>query len=133
MRKRIRISISQVAIVFCVLCFAVLCVSMTAKSMESANSAAEEEYFRQQEKQLLQNTRVMLEEQGYGNSGVMITRVVEPEGARRYTITIHHKKIRKLSTDEQKGLIMDLEQLTFLEENCEFEYAFLEMDQETSI
>ena len=63
-----------------------------------------ESYYHQVEKELLGRTREQLEELGFRNSGVTLTRVVDAEGNRDYTFTIHHRKIDAMSAEEQVEL-----------------------------
>ena len=60
-----------------------------------------EGYYRQVEKELLGQTREQLEVLGYKNSGVTLTRVVDAQGNRDYTFTIHHRKIDAMSPKER--------------------------------
>ncbi len=81
------------------------CISGTVMSRTAINNAELENYYRLQEKDLLVQTKAQLNELGYKNSGVTLTRMVDAGGKREYTITIHHGKIDKMSAEERSALI----------------------------
>ena len=89
------------------------CISGTVMSRTEISNAELETYYRLQEKELLSQTKIQLDELGYKNSGVTLTRVVDAGGKREYTITIHHGKIDKMSAEERSALIEILEGNTF--------------------
>lgn len=103
----------------------VLCVTGTVLSQEEIGSQEMESYYRVQEKLLLNRTREYLTDKGYRNSGVTLTRVVDEEGNRNYTYTIHHGSIDKLEEADRELLIQELAELSVLGENCSFDYRFL--------
>ena len=106
------------------------CVAITVQG-QTGNSASEKEaYYRAMEEQLLVDTKAYLADQGYSNSGVTLNRIVDAEGKREYTFTIHHSRIDKM--DEAKRV--DLQE-QFAADNpvqhldtftdCTFNYEFL--------
>lgn len=103
----------------------VFCSAGTAMSRNDLSMAELEGYYREQEKELVRQTRDFLDESGYVNSGVMLTRVVDSDGTREYTITVHHGKIDKLCEEDQIVLMSELKKFVFEDENSVFEYIFL--------
>ena len=87
-----------------------------------------ENFYREQEKELLCLTKQQLEDLGYANCGVTLTRVVDEIGNREYTFTIHHRKIDKMSMDERKELAAELMRDIALAENCSVYHEFLMYD-----
>jgi len=85
-------------------------------------------YYRQQEQQLVQDTRNYLNQSGFQNRGVTLTRVVEENGMREYTITVHHDKIHRMDEKEKSTLKAELAALVFMEDNCNFSHEFLITD-----
>ena len=77
------------------------CIAGTVMSKGDMNTAELESYYRQVEKELLGQTREQLEELGFKNSGVTLTKVVDKEGNREYTFKIHHRKIETMSAEER--------------------------------
>ena len=103
----------------------VFCITGTVISQTDIGASEMENFYREQEKLLLGETKDRLEELGYANSGVTLTRVVDDAGNREYTFTIHHKKIDKLSGEEQSALADKLVCDTSALENCSFYHEFL--------
>ena len=84
------------------------CIAGTVMSKGDMTDRELEGYYRQVEKELLGQTREQLEEMGYKNSGITLTRVVDAEGNREYTFTIHHRRIDALSDVERGELAQKL-------------------------
>ena len=66
-----------------------------------------------------------LEEKGYRNSGVALTRVVDEEGERSYEMTLHHKNLYKLSTEEQETILKEIATMAFHVSGCKFQVKLL--------
>ena len=101
------------------------CVAGTVISQSDIGAQEMENYYRAQEKELLEETKEYLNELGYQNSGVTLTRVVDAEGNREYTFTIHHHKIDKMSEEERVELAQTLACIAVIDENCTFFHEFL--------
>jgi len=84
------------------------CIAGTVEGQEPGASAAEEAFYKEQEAQLLQDTKACLKELGYVNSGVTLNRIVDAEGKREYTFTIHHSRIDKMDAAGRNGLAQQL-------------------------
>ena len=85
----------------------------------------DEEAFIELEGNYLSQIKAYLEKEGFQNSGVALTRVVEEDGSRSYEITLHHKKLDKLSRDELETLKENIKELAFGVSGCEFQIKFL--------
>lgn len=79
-----------------------------------------EEYYLTKEQALTKDVRELLAMKGYENSGVMVTRVIEDDGSRIYTIAVHHKRIDLLDDKEREMLLSQVENLVFEDEACSF-------------
>lgn len=107
------------------------CIAGTVEGQESGASAAEEAFYKEQEAQLLQDTKAYLRELGFANSGVTLNRVVDAEGKREYTFTIHHSRIDKMDAAGRKGLAQQLadREVSILDAEavgkCSIHYDFL--------
>lgn len=99
--------------------------SCTVISQSDIGVREMENYYREQEKELLQETKALLTEMGFKNSGVTLTRVVDEEGKREYTFTIHHGKIDKMNETERTELAKLLLADAEIDENCTFCHEFL--------
>ena len=84
-----------------------------------------EQYYLQKEKQLTEDVRDFLNQKGYRNSGVTVTRVVEANGNREYTVTAHHGDIDRMTEGERTVLAGEMGNLTFEDEHCTFSMNFL--------
>ena len=84
-----------------------------------------EQYYLQKEKQLTEDVRDFLNQKGYRNSGVTVTRVVESNGNREYTVTVHHGDIDRMTEGERTVLSGEMGNLTFEDEHCTFSMNFL--------
>ena len=84
-----------------------------------------EEYYRAKEQELFREIRELLSKEGLENSGIMLTRVVEENGSRLYTVTVHHGRIDDMDTVQQEELMGRLQELNFADDNCSFTHKFL--------
>ena len=98
------------------------CVKGTVFSKENHERARENHYFAALEDEYLKQTKGLLEEQGYHNCGVTMTRVTLENGSREYTVLLHHRKLQKLSKDEKERLVDTLSDMEFDDELCSFVY-----------
>lgn len=110
----------------------VILVSVAAFSFAGAvmcsaglSEAAQEGYYREKEKELVNTTRACLKQLGFENSGVTLTRVVDGDGSRAYTVTIHHRAIDRMEEAERDVLARRLAALAFEDEASTFCYEFL--------
>ena len=99
---------------------AALFVGCTAMSRTDIGTRELEEYYLTKEQALTKDVRELLAVQGYENSGVMVTRVIEDDGSRFYTIAVHHKRIELLDDKERDMLLSQVENLVFDDEACSF-------------
>lgn len=112
----------------CLVLVSAFFISGTVLSGSNKDEQQLELYYRQQEQQLIRDTRNYLNQSGFQNSGVTLTRVVEESGTREYTITVHHDKIDRMDETERSALKTELATLVFMEENCSFSHEFLVTD-----
>lgn len=104
-------------------------VTATVRSRTALDRAELEGYYREKEEQFVRNARKYLNAQGYQNSGVMLTRVVETDGSRVYTVTLHHSDFDRLEEEEREALVRELSGLEFADENVVFCHKFLDNAQ----
>lgn len=103
---------------------AYFCVE-TVKCQMDVETQEMEMYYREKEAQLVKETREFLNEAGFTNSGVMLTKVVDAAGTREYTLTVHHGKIDKMCEEEREILLGKMQQLVFAGEGVSFFHEFL--------
>lgn len=112
----------------CLVLVSAFCITGTAMSRCKPEGRELENYYREKEKELVQDTRNYLCRAGFQNSGVTLTRVVESDGSREYTVTIHHGKIDSMDEPSRENLKRELSALTFSADNCTFFHEFLVAD-----
>lgn len=107
---------------------AALSFAGTVMCRTNLGSAELEGYYREKEAQLVRDTRAYLNRSGFDNSGVMLTRVVDGDGSRMYTVTVHHREIDRLEEAEREALARELETFAFEDNSSTFFYKFLFTD-----
>lgn len=103
----------------------VFCMSATAYSRERIERRERESCYRELEAAYVQEIRTFLAGEGYSDSGVMMTRVIDADESRAYTVTIHHRSILALGQEERQQLNGKLKAISYDMENCTVEYQFL--------
>lgn len=124
-RKRYFSTIAFAAATLALVAVILFSVAGTVLSQSDIGAQELENYYRAQEKELLEETREYLAASGFQDSGVTLTKVVDAEGKREYTFTIHHRKIDKMSGEERRKLVEALSELASIDENCTFSHEFL--------
>lgn len=125
MRAIRKITFTTVITIILVLVTA-FCISGTVISQSKGKSAVEEAYYRDWEREYVQKIRGLLANQGYDNCGVTMTRVIETDGNRDYTIEIHHRRISGLKWNQKQALLEACKDISFPVGNCNFCHKFLE-------
>ena len=116
------------ALLVCIIAF---CIAGTVKGQEAGGNMEMESYYREQEVQLLADMKAYLSQEGFYNSGVTLNRVVDADGNREYTFTIHHSRIDKMSEADRHDLASGLSNRKLSDKNkdvftnCTFQYNFL--------
>lgn len=105
---------------------AAFCWTGVAMSRIHVNAQELEAYYQEMEREMVEDARLLLSERGFANSGVMLTRVIDEDGSRQYTLTVHHGRISKMCEEDRQLLMEELEQITFEDENCIFFHKFFE-------
>lgn len=83
-----------------------------------------EGYYLEKEAQLVKDTMAYLDGHGFTNGGVMLTRVVDGDGSRTYTVTVHHRRIGKMDETGQEDLARELAALAFEESGSAVTFLF---------
>ena len=96
--RRVIITVSALALIG----ITAFCISGTVHSSEKVERREREKYYREIEAEYVKEVRVFLNEEGYSNSGVTMTKVIDEEENRSYTMTIHHRGIGNLQQEEQE-------------------------------
>ncbi len=102
-----------------------LFISETVMSQAEGNITVDEEAFVELEDDYVGAVRTYLEEKGYRNSGVALTRVVDESGKRSYEMVLHHKKMYKLSCEEREAMLEEIATMAFHVSGCKFQVKLL--------
>lgn len=105
--------------------FLAFCITETAKCQSSSDFKADREYYREWEQKYVREVREYLAEQGYENSGVMLTYISGGENTRKYTITVHNEKINELPEEKKTILKNSILSMAFKIPGCTFSQEFL--------
>ncbi len=95
----------------------------TVSSQSEADVSVDEASYIALEGEYVKLLRSLLTEEGYENCGINLTRVVDGDGARAYSIVLHHKYLDKLTEEEQQALWEELTGAAFHFSNCSFAFA----------
>lgn len=105
---------------------AALCIAGSIKSQAADTLRAQEAYYEQLEREYIGKVRSFLAEQGYRNSGVTLSRIVDGEGQRSYRVLIHHSAISRLEEEALTALLEQTEELGFYVPGCSFTAQLLQ-------
>lgn len=98
------------------------CMKGTVMSMGNAQRAEEDYRYQALEQEYVAAAREYLNEQGFDDCGVMMTRVTDEGGSREYTVRIHHRRLQRMSPEEKDILEDRLSRAEFGQEVCTFNY-----------
>lgn len=118
---------------FIVLAILLMAVAFVGRLEISARKQKEASYC-EKEQEFIASVKDFLSQKGYTNCGVTMTRVMDENGMRHYTLTVHHDRISRLNAAERENLEKELEQITFDHTDGKVCYKFLdELEEETLI
>lgn len=98
------------------LCLILITCSITVKSQEKKNNQKLNEYYNNVEEEYELELRELLKKEGYSNSGITITCILNEEQSREYQVMIHHRRITQLNLLKKEQLIRKIETIPFIEE-----------------
>ncbi len=124
MRRRAGSHMFMAATILLMLSAAVFFAGTAVCRADSGRAQLERDY-RERESRMVREIREYLSEQGFQNSGVALTRVVEENGRREYTVTVHHREIDRMTGEEREELARRLSAIGFEDENSSFCHEFL--------
>lgn len=119
---------------FLTLLFLLICVPgfFTVKTIElraQSRQQAERKLYHEMETEYLKGTKEILSEAGYKNSGVNMTKIIDEEGRRTYTVRIHNRRIDALKDAEKEELMNELRSVCFADGQCEFKHEFFSVGE----
>lgn len=76
-----------------------------------------------QEIQLKNEIRECLEDMGYFNSGITMTKVMEADGSRQYTVLVHHSDLDITNFEKTNDVYLSLSHIQVTGENMTVNYT----------
>ncbi|MCR5756185.1 MAG: hypothetical protein K6G30_15405 [Acetatifactor sp.] len=125
MRKGVRDNLGFVVATVGLILLISFFVTETVRCESNPSGQEIDNYYAEKESVMLGEAKKYLAEEGFGNSGVMLTKVMEQDGTREYTLTVHHRKIDELTNAEREQLAQALSTFDFIDEKCTFRHKFL--------
>lgn len=95
--------------------------SIKANATERAENDKTE--YQLQEVQLKSEIRTCLEEMGYNNSGITMTKVMDTDGCREYTVLVHHQDLDIDNLEKVDRIYGTLAQIQMPGENMTVNYT----------
>lgn len=100
-------------------------MTMSVNAMEDKRLQHRDEYYEEMEDCYVKALREKLTGVGYRNAGITMTKVFYEDGAREYTVKLHHKRMERLTMQEQQDLLKELSQIEFADSECLVYLKFL--------
>ena len=100
-------------------------MTMTVNATESKRLQHRNEYFKEMEEEYVRELRKELADNGYRNAGITMTKVFYEDGAREYTVRLHHKRMENLTIEEKQDLLDRLAGTEFADGECRVYLKFL--------
>ena len=100
-------------------------MTMSVNATEQKKLQHQNAYYEEMEDSYMTALRSELTAKGYRNAGITMTKIFYENGQREYTVKIHHKRMEKLSAEEQEELLAELEGITFADKECRIHMAFV--------
>ncbi len=100
-------------------------MTMSVNATQSKRLQHKDEYYEALEDSYVQELRKELADRGYRNAGITMTKVFFEDGSREYTVKLHHKRMERLTKQEQADLLVDLEEVSFTDSECRVYLKFL--------
>lgn len=97
---------------------------MTIKGYASNGNREIQLYYDELESDYLKDMKEVLVEEGYIDSGITMTKIMNADGSRDYKIQIHNKSLNNISDIEKDKLCDLLSQFAFDDQNCTFSHEF---------
>lgn len=99
------------------------CVKGTVMSMGNGGDNRQNKYYAVLEQEYLGKVNRLLEEEGVPNCGINLRWIADEEGSREYTVILHHRRLERMSGQEQTDLTDRLTGAEFQDAACSFRYV----------
>lgn len=102
------------------------CITGTVKGQNNRRLSLNNQYEKEMEEEYIQSIKDELSDMGYSYAGVTLTKVVNEDKEKIYTLSIHHRRIDKMSKQERQALIDKLSEVKLLGDEYLVETKILE-------
>lgn len=102
------------AILWCV-------IGIKANALEKADN--DKKQYQMQEVQFKSTIKNCLENMGYENAGITITKIMDEDGGREYTVLVHHKYLDAKDSDKVNKVCAELFLIDMPGENMTVNYT----------
>lgn len=102
------------------------CIADTVKGQNDRKLSLNNKYEKEMERKYIKEIRDELSDMGYEYAGVSLTKVINEEQDKIYTLSIHHKRIDKMNEEERQALIEQLSEIKLLESEYQIDTKILE-------
>ena len=92
--------------------------SITVKGKPADDNSVWNEYYAPMESEYVSEVRAYLNDSGYVNSGVTLTRTTDEELSRVYTLSIHHRRLEGCSEERREEISEILKSMGFEDDRC---------------
>lgn len=99
------------------------CVMGTVMSRGDGGRDRQNKYYAILEQEYLDEVHRLLQEEGLTNCGINLRWVADEEGSREYTVILHHRRLERMSGQEQTDLTDRLTGAEFQDAACSFYYV----------
>lgn len=99
------------------------CVKGTVMSRDKGRYDRQNKYYAVLEQEYLEKVNRLLKEEGVSNCGINLRWVADKEGSREYTVILHHRRLERMSGQEQINLTDRLTGAEFRDAACSFRYV----------
>lgn len=107
------------------LLFSFMMMTVSVNAAEDKRLQHKDEYYEEIEDCYIRELREALSTGGYRNAGITMTKVFYEDGQREYTVKLHHKRMERLTMQEQQDLLDELSEIEFADNECMVYLKFL--------
>lgn len=79
-------------------------LGIRAKGEESRFTDITDDYYKSIEQDFMDGVRERLDDNGFYNAGISLTKTLEVDGTLEYTVSIHHRRIDRMSQYQREQL-----------------------------
>ncbi len=120
-RKSNVVRVVSILVFIAVILWAVCGIKANAAEKAENDKAA----YQQSEREFLSELRAGMEEYGYFNAGITMTKVMDTDGSREYTVRIHHRDLEPDNYEKVAELEAFLTTLNLMGDKVSLKYSIV--------